>query len=153
MKNSRLIIILIPILGISFSFFGCRTFKHKSKQTEYNKEQTFSNWRIQQEDKLHYVDSSGRYWFFHSDTTFYFHPDSGLLAGRGNLSFWEQQRKAEYRSSSTDSSHNKQSVIEKYSVWEKYVKRAKESYWLWLTGIFLLLVIGVFIFKYVRRFV
>ena len=34
-------------------------------------------------------DSSSRYWFFRTDTTFYFHPDSGLFAKGGRL--WLQE--------------------------------------------------------------
>lgn len=32
----------------------------------------------------HY-DSAGRYWYFRSDSLFYYHPDSGLYAYRGAL--------------------------------------------------------------------
>src|SRR5690606_13847887 len=36
-------------------------------------------------------DSSNRYWSFHTDTTFYFHPDSGLHADGGLLLLWEKK--------------------------------------------------------------
>lgn len=141
MKNSTFIIFAFITL------FSCRTIKQKSEQVAYRKEQTLSNWRMQQEERFHYIDSSGHYWYFRTDTTFYYHPDSGLQARRGTLSFWKQQWNTEYRSSSKDSSHSERSINETYSIWKKYVNKSNA----YIIVFIVLLAATIFLLFLIRR--
>ena len=83
-------ITLLPIFGI-FTFFttciilSCRTTKEKSELLRMNTKaqsvsSTNTSWM-----QLNRQDSTHSYWHYISDSTFFFHPDSGLWSHSGEL--------------------------------------------------------------------
>jgi hypothetical protein len=62
----------------------------KDRQTAAQKSMSEDNSRT--ELQWAYADSSGRYWQYRSDSTFYYHPDRGLYAAGGELQALEQRR-------------------------------------------------------------
>jgi hypothetical protein len=77
MKTTTIIIPMIALLG------GCRTTKEK---THYQQHTIASGAEIQRSAyEWRESDSLARYWYYGSDASFWFHPDSGLSATGGEL--------------------------------------------------------------------
>lgn len=127
------IIILFTVLSNS----SCRSNKESSyTQSRYEtlvQGQTFQHW--------HHYDSTLRYWYYQSDSAFYFHPDSGLYASSGWLAVGEQSSKYNFGQVSRDSSfylHSQQSAEQ-----EKSVTKDRSRRWVYVLGIGIVLVLGV----------
>lgn len=77
------IFVLIILLTLS-----CRISKHRLEE----KRATQEVFRSESQEWQQYLqqDSTVRYWYFGSDTVFYFHPDSGIWAQSGWLYAEEQ---------------------------------------------------------------
>ncbi|MFD2556705.1 hypothetical protein [Sphingobacterium tabacisoli] len=99
------------------------------------------------------LDSSNRGWFFRSDTAFYYHPDSGLYARNGILSFWEAGVKSKQWLSRQDSvyQHNAESVDTHF--FSTHLQKLSQQKWIPIMGILLLLVCGYGICYIGKRFI
>lgn len=70
---------------------SCKLYQSRKKE-DLREEQIWSNYN-QQVDVLYssLKDSLSRYWLFWTDSNFSFHPDSGLIAQRGQLAMLESR--------------------------------------------------------------
>lgn len=77
-------IIYIPVILMALG--ACRSTKKTTTtssavQTESTNQRSLHEWQS--------LASTGRYWYYGTDSNFYFHPDSGLSGTGGNL--WVQE--------------------------------------------------------------
>src|SRR5690606_36870631 len=84
-KNSMKHYIIVTIVLLACS---CRSIQQRSSNMLHSDRTTYQD-RITAGQLFRQQDSSNRYWSFRTDTTFYFHPDSGLYAKGGKL--WLQE--------------------------------------------------------------
>lgn len=86
----RTIILLLAGLALSLGH-ACRTVKNRaeSNKREISLESQSSNWSWQ-----HY-DSAGRFWYYQSDSPFYYHPQQGLYGQQGFLAVAQRHVKHE----------------------------------------------------------
>ena len=115
------LILYMTVLTLAYS---CRTVRHRSNEQQQNvtveNKQSHTQWSL--------YDSIGRYWYLHSDSTFYYHPEYGLYSRGGFLSVsraevhghqWQQQRDSNlYRvDEQSKSSHSSKSALLWYRGW------------------------------------
>lgn len=81
MKKRSLLLSLLLLLSLT----SCRLFQHRSQEGQ-EAASSFSQYR-QQRNLLYSTqwDSLSRYWYFWTDSSFRFHPDSGLYGKAGVL--------------------------------------------------------------------
>lgn len=130
---------------IVFLFFSSCKLYQSGKKEDHREEQIWSNYN-QQADVLYsrLKDSQSRYWLFLTDSSFRFHPDSGLIGQKGQFAMLESQVKiSNKQEASTNSNASRVKTLQQQST-EKW------SAWgvldLWLIG--LLLVAFVLAWKF-----
>lgn len=129
-----------------FSLSSCKLYQSRNK--EYQQEEQMQSNYHQQVDVLFrgLKDSQSRYWFFWTDSSFRFHPDSGLVGQSGQLAMLESKVNASAKNQvSTKSSESFMQTQHKGST-------DKRSAWavpsLWLIGFVLAAVIVVWKFRF-----
>ncbi|MFD2557180.1 hypothetical protein [Sphingobacterium tabacisoli] len=151
-------ITLVPIIGcftiitfsILFTFSSCRTLKQKTFEQESMIQKQYTGVQSRQAAMSEWWDSTGRYWFFSTDSAFYYHPDSGLYATQGMLSMSESNLQVHRQELLLDSIHTVTAQQESYNVWKTYYRRVTDSRWTILLVVVVLLGCG-FLFKRIRR--
>lgn len=138
---------LIYTFFIFCTIVSCRTVKEKNEQLDYQREQSYSNWQRQQAQLFQFTDSAGRYWIFQSDTTFGYHPDSGLRASSGTLGLWEHSVQKQVWSSTLDSNRTEVRASEKINSWSQYYRKVKDSKWGVVMAVFLLFGMVIFVYR------
>jgi len=80
------------IFGIGLLLLGsCKLYQQKNREeslssaSEWQRDELVRQWQRSQQDSL------SRYWLFWSDSSFRFHPDSGLLGHSGKLLLLESK--------------------------------------------------------------
>ena len=87
-------------------------------------------------------DSTNRYWMFRTDTTFYFHPDSGLYAQGGRLWLLEVRHRENIGQQSYDSLTYQAYENQQITQTTLSKSTSKIRYWWWIAcGIFILLLV------------
>lgn len=111
-------------------FTACRTAKEKSIHIGASKQHTEAEthsaiyfWEQQ--------DSNSRYWHYTSDTFFYYHPDRGLYANRGNLSIEEFHLKNTSQQTKDSSSYHYE---RNQSLAGTYWNSIKRRWMIWTLG-------------------
>ena len=146
------ILFRIGVFAILFyASLGCRTTKEKTTQQSYEREQAYTYQQHKYTEAFGWIDSSGRYWTFHSDSAFYYHPDSGLRARQGLLSLWENKVQKQAWTSVMDSNNTEVLVQEQYSLWKNYYRNAKDSKWIIIIGLLLFVVGSYSLYRYLQR--
>jgi hypothetical protein len=89
--NAKLI---YSVLGISTLLVSgsCKIYESKYREEE---QLTAMEWKKQEQARRWYTlqqDTLSRFWYFWTDSTFRFHPDSGLLAASGDLILQEAKK-------------------------------------------------------------
>ncbi|MBD1434383.1 hypothetical protein H8B06_16240 [Sphingobacterium sp. DN00404] len=109
---------------------SCHTVRHKTKTDQHN--------RFQYAQTVFVSDSAVRYWHFSSDSTFSYHPDSGLRTLSGRLMGWE------LRVNHQKEQHTLDSVISRQHN-ETELKRNSRDIWpisytffVWVVAIFVI---------------
>ncbi|SKB65015.1 hypothetical protein SAMN05660841_01694 [Sphingobacterium nematocida] len=142
MKNSTIITHIT--LVILFTFSSCRTVKEKTTQQSYEREQAYTHWQHKYTEAFGWMDSTGRYWSFSTDSAFHYHPDSGIYAKQGLLSFWEDKLQKQVWTSIIDSNYTGAVVQQQHNLWKTYYRSIKDSKWGILIGLSLL-VLGCYL--------
>ncbi|WP_437918769.1 hypothetical protein [Sphingobacterium sp. LRF_L2] len=75
----------ITITLIILLLLSCRTYKEKVQQESRSNALTEESKTVQHTYQWMQKDSLNRRWFFWTDTSFTYHPDSGLRAASGHL--------------------------------------------------------------------
>ena len=148
MKNSK-IIILITLISF-FTFSSCRTLKEKAEQQQSMVQKHYTETQSRQAAMSQWWDSTGRYWYFTTDSAFYYHPDSGLYAAQGMLSMSESNLQVQRQELLLDSIYTVTAQQESYNVWKTYYRRVTDSMWTILLVVVVLLGCS-FLFKRIRR--
>ncbi|MBL1411238.1 hypothetical protein [Sphingobacterium faecale] len=137
MKNIT-IILPISLLVIS-TFSNCRTVKEKTSLQESMIQHQYTGTQSRQATYSHQWDSTGRRWFFSTDSVFYYHPDSGLYAKQGILSIRENNLNVQMQHAVVDSTRIETTTEETLSLWKTYYRKVKDSRWtLIIAGVLLL---------------
>ncbi|MDR6734491.1 hypothetical protein [Sphingobacterium sp. 2149] len=115
-KRGRFLMIF-PLL------YSCKLYQSELKEAQ-REEQTQSNYKQQLDIWYRGLsDSQSRYWLFWTDSSFRFHPDSGLIGQKGQLAMLESQvrisakQEASTKSSASRIQMLKQQSTEKWSAW------------------------------------
>ena len=122
MKERSLVLSLLLLLSLT----SCRLFQHRSQEGQ-EAASSFSQYR-QQRNLLYNTqwDSLSRYWYFWTDSSFRFHPDSGLYGKAGTLLLQE--------SSVNSQGQQRQSVTTAEAVAQTKASRKKEADSTWGLG-------------------
>jgi len=103
--------------------YSCKLYQSELKEAQ-REEQTQSNYKQQLDIWYRGLsDSQSRYWLFWTDSSFRFHPDSGLIGQKGQLAMLESQvrisakQEASTKSSASRIQMLKQQSTEKWSAW------------------------------------
>ncbi|MBL1407530.1 hypothetical protein [Sphingobacterium faecale] len=153
MKNHIISSTLVPVFGMlifltaftGISFYGCRSSKEKLKKTILHTDDRYTFERREwQQDVLE--DTTYRYWSFLTDSTFFFHPDSGLWASRGTVYMEDQSAFRRYHNYDASQANRAIHVQEQLNT----QKGSKVSYSIWkiiLPGIAVIMVVLFFLLK------
>ena len=122
MKERSLVLSLLLLLSLT----SCRLFQHRSQEGQ-EVASSFNQYR-QQRNLLYNTqwDSLSRYWYFWTDSSFRFHPDSGLYGKAGTLLLQE--------SSVNSQGQQRQSVTTAEAVAQTKASRKKEADSTWGLG-------------------
>ena len=119
-------------------FCSCKLYQSERKEA-LREEQTQSKYKQQLD--IWYSgqrDSQSRHWLFLTDSSFRFHPDSGLIGQKGQFAMLESQVKiSNKQEASTNSSASRVKTLQQRST-EKWSAWVVPN--LWLIGFFLVIV-------------
>ncbi|NGM63409.1 hypothetical protein G5B30_15975 [Sphingobacterium sp. SGG-5] len=122
---------------------SCRSVKQRSNSILHHDKATYQN-KTSAQQWFWQQDSTSRYWSFRTDTTFYFHPDSGLYASGGTLLLREIRQRASGGQHTYDSSmyviHENQQIAQQ-TFSERVYKR---QYW-WIAIALVIGIVGVWL--------
>lgn len=149
--NNRISYTLFRIGIFSILFYAilsCRTIKEKTTQQAYEREEAYTHRQHTYTEAFGWVDSTWRYWSFRTDSAFHYHPDSGIYAKQGLLSLWENKLQKQTWTATTNSNNTEAEIQEQYGLWKTYYRDIKDSKWMVL--IVILLILTVCYFLYIR---
>lgn len=95
-----------------------------------------------------FQDSSFRYWYFKTDTTFVYHPDSGLMGREGTLIFHENESRNQILVDYV-SKEQVSDMLNKES-YSQVISFLKGNKWKWIGGT--IFVIGLVIWILKKKF-
>lgn len=143
MKTIIIRITLVPIFGI-LTLYSCSTSKRRYRQ-ERSYEQLANTSEISRQQQYLIKDANRRYWSIFTDSIFYFHPDSGLWARGGYMSFEDKISADKYYH---ESSNHRDSIFRTiaHSETEELKWRKGQSIWIVYLGVIIIFGIGITIF-------
>lgn len=134
------------IMCVMFLLFminqGCRT--HKEGSYAQNRQEVLLNG--QSFVQWHHSDSTTRYWYYQNDSSFYFHPDSGLFGTSGWLAVRESQFRSQHVESRKDTSTY---LLEEHAVgsYKKESESGPSSLWWYVLGVGIIFTLVWFVKK------
>ncbi|MBL1408693.1 hypothetical protein [Sphingobacterium faecale] len=137
MKHACLVKHLFLILLTALWSSACRS----NKESNFLQQQVETSSHNQASLQWHRSDSTMRYWYYQSDSPFYYHPEVGLFGTSGRLAVGEKQLKHQAGKIQQDSSHYL--IVEQSAGSKKSIPKDRSSGWIYVIGIGIFLVIGL----------